>query len=229
MRSIISRRFRPDLSHGKSAFLWGPRKTGKTYWIRHHLKDVVLIDLLKTDVLADYAARPALLRERYSDCGKLIVIDEVQKLPQLLDEAHWMIENRGSQFLLTGSSARKLRRGDVNLLGGRALRYSMTPLSFVETRGFDLESAMVSGMLPSHFLEEDPRPFLQRHAALTPGPRGRRARRGCWGRRWGWRRSPARRSARPCPPGTTRAGRSRDPARARRRRRRWRGRSRRAG
>lgn len=102
MRSIISRRFRPDLTRGKSAFLWGPRKAGKTYWIRHHLKDVVLIDLLKTDVLADYAARPALLRERYSDCGKLIVIDEVQKLPQLLDEVHWMIEAKSSQRVHDG-------------------------------------------------------------------------------------------------------------------------------
>jgi len=120
-----------------------------------------LIDLLKTDVLADFATRPALLRERYSEGDGLIVIDEVQKLPQLLDEVHWMIENTHRHFLLTGSSARKLRRGAANLLGGRALRYQMAPLSYIETTGIDLERVMVSGLLPSHYLADDPIPLLR--------------------------------------------------------------------
>lgn len=144
------------LPRGQSCFLWGPRKAGKSYWIRHHLKDACLIDLLQSDVFSEYATRPALLRERFSDSRKLIVIDEVQKIPMLLDEVHWMIENPGSQFLLTGSSARKLRRGHANLLGGRAWRKVLLPLSFSEVRGFVLEKALVSGMLPPHFLSQDP-------------------------------------------------------------------------
>lgn len=119
---ILNRHLDLKLPKGQSCFLWGPRKAGKSYWIRHHLKDIILIDLLKTDVFLEYASRPALLRERFESEKKLIVIDEVQKVPMLLDEVHWMIENRGIQFLLTGASARKLKRGHANLLGGRASR-----------------------------------------------------------------------------------------------------------
>ena len=107
-----------DLPPGKSAFLWGPRKTGKSYWIRQAFPDQPLIDLLKTDVFADYAARPSLLRERYEKHHGLIVVDEIQMVPLLLNEIHWLIENSQAQFLLTGSSARKLRRSHANLLGG---------------------------------------------------------------------------------------------------------------
>lgn len=129
---------------------------GKSYWISHHLPRATVIDLLKTDVFAEYAARPALLRERFAESRDLIVIDEVQKVPALLDEVHWLIENRRLSFLLTGSSARKLRRGHANLLGGRARRRTMVPLSILETEGFDLESAVVSGLLPPHFLSPEP-------------------------------------------------------------------------
>src|SRR4030043_174332 len=114
------------------------------------------IGLLKIDVLAEYITRPALLRERYQNHKGLIVIDEIQKIPPLLDEVHWLIENRGLSFLLTGSSARKLRRGHANLLGGRAWRRTMTPLSFMEVTGFNLERVMFSGLLPSHYLSPDP-------------------------------------------------------------------------
>ncbi len=124
-----------------------------------------LIDLLKTDVFAEYAVRPALLRERYSEHKKLIVIDEVQKVPALLDEVHWLIENKGLSFLLTGSSARKLRRGHANLLGGRAWRKIMVPLSFMEVEGLDLETAMHSGLLPMHFLSPSPREDLRAYIA----------------------------------------------------------------
>jgi len=168
MRKIIKRHFSLDLPPGKSAFLWGPRKVGKTYWIRAHLlarKDVLLIDLLKTDLFAEYSSRPALLRERYQDHSGMIVIDEVQKVPALLDEVHWLIENKGISFLLTGSSARKLKRGHANLLGGRAWRRHMTPLSFQEVEGFELESVMVSGMLPPHFLSPSPQEDLRAYVA----------------------------------------------------------------
>ena len=138
---------------------------GKTYWIRHHLPGAAVIDLLKTDVFAEFAARPTLLRERYQQHKGLVVIDEIQKVPALLDEAHWLIENKGISFLLTGSSAGKLRRSHANLLGGRAWRRTMTTLSLVETEGFNLENVMVSGLLPSHYLSPDPVEDLRGYVA----------------------------------------------------------------
>ncbi len=164
-KEILARKIDLTLPKGKSCFLWGPRKAGKSYWIRHHLKDALLIDLLQTDVFSEYAARPALLRERFQDIKKIIVIDEIQKIPQLLDEVHWMIENKGAQFLLTGSSARKLRKGHANLLGGRAWRRILLPLSYFEVSGFQIEKALVSGMLPPHFLSENPVEDLRAYVA----------------------------------------------------------------
>jgi len=108
---------------------------------------------------------PALLRERYAGHKGLLVIDEIQKVPALLDEVHWMIENRKTQFLLTGSSARKLRRGHANLLGGRAWRRTMLPLSFQETEGFNLNKVMESGLLPPHFLSLQPKEDLRAYVA----------------------------------------------------------------
>jgi len=157
--------FELNLPPGRSAFLWGPRKVGKTYWISHNLGGAEIIDLLKTDVFADYISRPALLRERYQDHRGLVVIDEVQKAPALLDEVHWLIENRGLSFLLTGSSARKLRRGHANLLGGRAWRRTMVPLSYLEVTGFNLERVMVSGLLPPHDRSPDPLEDLRAYVA----------------------------------------------------------------
>ena len=157
MGAIVHRRSPIALPKGQSAFLWGPRRVGKSYWIRHELPDAPLVDLLQSDVFAEYAARPALLRERFSATRHpVVVIDEVQKVPALLDEVHWLIENRRQGFLLTGSSARKLRRGHANLLAGRAWRRQMLPLTLGEVDGFDLERVMVSGLLPPHFLSEHP-------------------------------------------------------------------------
>jgi len=165
MKKISKRALTIDLPKNRSAFLWGPRKTGKTYWLRQTFPEHVRIDLLQTDVFGEYAARPSLLRERYQDHPKMIIIDEVQMVPDLLHEVHWLIENRGSSFLMTGSSARKLRRKHANLLGGRAWRYTMHPLTFPETQGFDLEGAMVSGLLPPHFLSPDPIRDLRSYVA----------------------------------------------------------------
>lgn len=165
MVKIKKRLLTLNLPKGKSAFLWGPRKVGKSYWITHELTNYILIDLLKTDVFADFSSRPALLRERFSHEKNLIVIDEIQKVPALLDEVHWLIANRNIQFLLTGSSARKLRRGHANLLGGRAWRRHMTPLSLMEVEDFDLERAMVSGLLPPHILSPKPSEDLRAYIA----------------------------------------------------------------
>jgi predicted AAA+ superfamily ATPase len=162
---IKKRLFELNLPHGKSAFLWGPRKVGKTYWISHTLSGAEIIDLLKTDTLAEYISRPALLRERYQNHKGLIVIDEVQKIPPILDEVHWLIENKGMSFLLTGSSARKVRRGHANLLGGRAWRRTMNPLSYMEVTDFNLERIMVSGLLPPHYLSINPVEDLRSYIA----------------------------------------------------------------
>lgn len=165
MRRICKRLFNPRLGQGISAFLWGPRRVGKTYWLKHHFLEPTdwYIDLLQTDQLADYVARPALLRERWR--GGRIIIDEVQKVPSLLDEVHSLIEDRGTSFLLTGSSARKLRRSHANLLAGRARRYEMGPLSFFETEGFDLEQVMRCGLLPPHYLSAEPEEDIRSYVA----------------------------------------------------------------
>lgn len=154
-----------ELPKNKSAFLWGPRKVGKSYWINKHLHNDIVIDLLKTDTFAEYNSRPALLRERYANIDQRIVIDEIQMAPALLNEIHWMIENSHNCFLLTGSSPRKLRRAHANLLGGRAWRFTMTPLCYPEIADFDIEQLMVSGLLPAHFLSPNPIQELRSYVA----------------------------------------------------------------
>jgi predicted AAA+ superfamily ATPase len=157
MGAIVRRALDLRLPRGRSAFLWGPRRVGKSFWIRQHLPEAPLIDLLQSDVYGEYAARPSLLRERFAtERTPVIVIDEIQKVPALLDEVHWLIENRAQGFLLTGSSARKLRRGHANLLAGRAWRRQMMPLTSTEVDRIDLERVMVSGLLPPHFLSPHP-------------------------------------------------------------------------
>ena len=108
-------------------------------------------------MFGEYASRPALLRERYGSASpQRIVIDEVQKLPALLDEVHWLIERVGRSFLLTGSSARKLRRGHANLLAGRAWTRSMLPLCAGELPNLEFERALRAWLLPPHYLSEQP-------------------------------------------------------------------------
>lgn len=157
MGKIITRLFDLKLPKNQSAFLWGPRKVGKSYWLQEHCSSHPLIDLLQTDVFADYASRPFLLRERFQDySGPFIIIDEIQKIPSLLDEIHWLMTHQRISFLLTGSSARKLKRGHANLLGGRAWKRTMVPLSYKEVDVFDLEKVVVSGLLPPHYLSINP-------------------------------------------------------------------------
>lgn len=165
MRKIVGRLLDLRLPRGRSAFLWGPRQVGKTYLLRQQFGEsgASFIDLLKTDVFAEYAARPALLRERHD--GRLTIIDEVQKVPSLLDEVHWLIENRRASFILTGSSARKLRRGHANLLAGRARRHELGPLCLPEVAGFELTRALATGLLPPHFLSDDPEADLRAYVA----------------------------------------------------------------
>ncbi len=148
----------------QSYFLWGPRQTGKTSLLRATYPDAIWIDLLKTDEFARYAQRPALLREELlAQPGRsLVVIDEVQKVPALLDEAHWLIENRGARFVLCGSSARKVRRGVANLLGGRALRHELFGLVSAEIGAeFDVVRMLNHGYLPRHYVGSAPESMLR--------------------------------------------------------------------
>lgn len=157
----------------KSQFLLGPRMTGKTTYIRNELQDMVslswnLLDgRLRMRVLSD----PGILKEEIEardlhDC--LVVIDEIQKAPLLLEEVQFLIEERNIRFLLTGSSARKLRSGGVNLLGGRAGHITMHPLVFPEIQdtNYTLERIFQSGLLPSAFCSEHPDEELNDYVAL---------------------------------------------------------------
>jgi predicted AAA+ superfamily ATPase len=152
----------PSLIQKKSHFLFGPRQTGKTSLIRHSLKGVRSYDLLETSVYLTLSQNPGRLGQELEPRDEIVVIDEIQRLPVLLNEVHRLIEERGIRFLLTGSSARKLRRGGINLLGGRARTKYMHSLTYWELGSqFDLFKAIDRGLLPSIYLSDDPRADLQ--------------------------------------------------------------------
>jgi predicted AAA+ superfamily ATPase len=151
-------------------FLWGPRQTGKSTLMREEYGDGRWVDLLKADEFRRYVARPELLRQELAadapGPGCQIVIDEIQKVPALLDEVHWLIENRGNQFALCGSSARKVKRGAANLLGGRAIRYELHGLSAHELgRDFDLDRMLNHGYLPRIYQAGRPTRMLDAYIA----------------------------------------------------------------
>ena len=149
-----------ELQRDQSAFLWGPRKTGKSTYLKQAFPESIVYDFLKTDVTLDFIRNPALLREqlladRKRAAASPVILDEVQKVPAILDEVHWLIENEGLNFILCGSSARKLIKGGANLLGGRAWRFEMFPFVFPEIEQFDLLRALNQGLIPSHYLQRN--------------------------------------------------------------------------
>ncbi len=148
---------------GKSFFLFGPRGTGKTTWIHQRFPDAVYIDLLESERALELLAFPQRLESMIPSGFKgWVVIDEVQKVPVILDEVHRLIEGRRLKFALTGSSARKLKRHGVNLLAGRALTFKMHPLTVQELgSAFDLNRALRFGQLPAANVEKDPGAFLK--------------------------------------------------------------------
>ncbi|MBU1700594.1 MAG: AAA family ATPase [Candidatus Eisenbacteria bacterium] len=146
----------------KSHFLFGPRQTGKTFLIRRSLADARIFDLLDSSVFLALSNNPGRLEEEISPKDSVIVIDEIQRLPELLNEVHRLIESRGLRFLLTGSSARKLRRGGVNLLGGRVRTKFLHPLTYQELGDrFDLLKMASRGLLPSIYFSDDPAADLE--------------------------------------------------------------------
>lgn len=128
-------------SRNDTVFLWGARQTGKSTLLKKLFPGCRYVDLLKGEVFERLSRRPEILREELLACeeNELIIIDEVQKVPQLLDEVHWLITNRNLRFVLCGSSARKLKRSGANLLGGRAIRNLLVPLVSKEIPDFDVE------------------------------------------------------------------------------------------
>ena len=135
----------------QSYFLFGPRGTGKSTWLKKTYPNAVFINLLKPDVLRQYLARPERLKEIvFASKSKVIIVDEIQKAPDLLNVVHDLIEQKQNwQFILTGSSARKLRREGVNLLGGRLIWRTMHPLMASEMKErFSLEHALTYGLVP---------------------------------------------------------------------------------
>ena len=149
-------------------FLWGPRQTGKTTLLQAAYPDALWIDLLKADEYRRYVQNPELLREELAarSTVRQVVIDGVQKVPQLLDEAHWLHERRGIRLALCGSSARKVKRGQANLLGGRAVRYELLGLTAREIgREFDLDRMLNHGYLPRIYLSDEPRRLLNSYVA----------------------------------------------------------------
>ena len=170
-------------------FLWGPRQTGKTTLLKETYPAALWIDLLKADEYRRYLQNPERLREELAlthvtltlkviphaarrerskgvASRPQVVIDEVQKVPQLLDEVHWLHEHQGVRFALCGSSARKVKRGAANLLGGRALRYELHGLTAAELGSdFQLDRVLNHGYLPRIYVSEQPQRLLNAYVA----------------------------------------------------------------
>ncbi len=157
---MYPRIFKP--SQKQSYFIFGARGTGKSSWLNLNFKQVNFVNLLEDETFNLLNASPGRLSSFIQDPKKPVIIDELQKIPHLLDEVHRLIESQKLKFILTGSSARKLRRQGVNLLAGRALTYHMHPLTCVELgRDFDLKKQLKFGCLPMAVTSFEPKKFLQ--------------------------------------------------------------------
>ncbi|MCE5316353.1 MAG: AAA family ATPase [Parachlamydia sp.] len=163
----VDRYLELEVPLGQSVFLWGPRNSGKSTYLHSRFPDSVYYDLLQTDLFLTFLKEPFRLREEILQLSpealkKPIIIDEVQKVPLLLNEVHWLIENhKPCYFILCGSSARKLRKEGVHLLAGRAWRFHFYPLVFPEINNFDLLRALKTGLLPVAYFSNQLRRYLK--------------------------------------------------------------------
>jgi predicted AAA+ superfamily ATPase len=146
----------------ESAFLWGARQTGKSTLLKALFPDSLYFDLLLGSEFERFQRNPSLLKEllQATTVIKPVIIDEIQRLPSLMNDVHWLIENEKIRFILSGSSPRKILRSGGNLLGGRAIRYELYPLVYPEIPGFDLLTALNYGLLPRHYLSSRPQKLI---------------------------------------------------------------------
>ena len=164
---MYTRYLKLNLEAQQSAFLWGARKTGKSTYLHEAYPHSVRFDFLNTKAYLKYQKAPWKFREEVLELDKSllkypIIVDEVQKVPAVMDEIHWLIENSESYFILCGSSSRKMRRAGVNLLGGRAVRYHFYPLVYPEIKeDFDLLRIFNHGLIPQHYISNNPKHWLR--------------------------------------------------------------------
>ena len=146
----------------ESAFLWGPRQTGKSTLLKQLFPESTYFDLLLNNEYDRFLRNPSLLREilATNSLKTPVIIDEIQRIPALLNEIHWLIVNKNIRFILSGSSPRNILHSGGNLLGGRALRYELYPLVSAEIPDFDLLKAMNNGLIPRHYLSAKPDKLL---------------------------------------------------------------------
>ena len=165
---MFTRRIALPAPGTETFFLWGPRQTGKSTLLRERYPNALWLDLLKAEEYRRYLEHPEWLRGEIPVDGPtpFVVVDEVQKIPPLLDEVHWLHENRGIHFALCGSSARKVKRGHANLLGGRAVRYEMHGLTSAELGSkWNLDRMLNHGYLPRMYLSARPLRLLRAYVA----------------------------------------------------------------
>lgn len=157
-RFLFQRLLRPSPGEARAAFLLGPRKVGKSTLLESLYPNAKIIDLLDTELKTDLTLKPKLLREWVlEERPKLLIVDEIQKVPALLDEIHWCLEHTDTTFLMSGSSARGLKNKiEGGILGGRAWRFELFPLVAKEIGDFNLERALHQGLIPRHYLSKHP-------------------------------------------------------------------------
>ena len=152
----------------EAMFLYGGRQTGKSTLLKERFPKAVYIDLLKSDVRNRFRQHPEEFREsllRYPP-ETLVIVDEIQKVPDLLDEVHWLMVEKGLWFILSGSSARKIKKSGANNLGGRAIPETLFPLVSAEIPDFDLERAVQNGMIPRHYMVANARNRMRAYIDL---------------------------------------------------------------
>ncbi|MBU0578683.1 ATP-binding protein [Patescibacteria group bacterium] len=157
---MYSRLIKPNPN--KSFFLFGPRGTGKTTWVKNNYPQAIYLDLLDSHLFTSLLTDPSrLITHIPPHHQKYVVIDEIQRVPELLNQVHKLIEEQNLKFILTGSNARKLRAQGVNLLAGRAYTYYLHPLTAIELgKNFDLTQALKFGLMPSISQETNPQKYL---------------------------------------------------------------------
>lgn len=141
----------------EAMFLFGARQVGKSTLLQERFEDAVYYDLLLPNIRKSFKRNPELFKEALSSkpAGTLVIVDEIQKVPELLDLVHWLMVNKGLRFILSGSSARKLKKSGANTLGGRAQPRTLFPLVWPEVSDFQIDKAVQNGMIPRHYLADD--------------------------------------------------------------------------